>query len=85
MFGHSHVHLQGGKSKNTATIRMCRYQSIHSLKIHSILFKVTVKTSILQIGVKILKLKGGCTRIIVLWMVYLIHSTIIHVQQPFNF
>jgi hypothetical protein len=46
-----------------------------------ILFKVTVKRSILQIGLKILKLKGGCTRIIVLWLVYLIHSTIIHVQQ----
>jgi hypothetical protein len=48
-----------------------------------ILFKLTVKRNILQIGIKMLKLKGGCTRIIVLWLVYLIHSTIIHVQQTF--
>lgn len=55
------------------------------LKIHMILFKVTVKRSMLQMGIKILKVKGGCTRIIVLWMVCLVHNTVIHVQQLFNF
>ena len=50
-----------------------------------ILFKGTVKRSILRIVIKIFKLKGGCAWIILLWMAYLIHSTKIHVQQSFNF